>query len=78
MLFRATKTWIRGLIRTLRTILYPELEDHGLVHHYPPVQGMEKDVFFMSHANPEDAEADSVSRYNMFEVRPNLSFALAP
>jgi hypothetical protein len=39
---------------------------------------MEKDVFFLSHANPEGAEADSVSRHNMFEVRLILSFALAP
>jgi hypothetical protein len=30
---------------------------------------MEKNVFFFSHKNAENAEADSVSKYNMFEVR---------
>ena len=51
-----------------RTILYPRLEDHRSVGLYPPVQGVEKDVFFFSHKNKENAEDDSVSKYNMFEV----------
>ena len=53
---------------TPRTILYPKLEDHDIVHHYPLVQGIEKNIFFFSHSNKENAEADSVSKYNMFEV----------
>jgi hypothetical protein len=59
--------------------LYPNLEDHPIVYRYPAVQGMEKDIFFFSHANPESAEVDSVSRYNTFEVRRDLliSFSLA-
>jgi hypothetical protein len=56
------------LIHTSRSILYPKLEDHKIVHRYPPVQGLVKNVFFFSHDNPENAEADSVSKYNMFEV----------
>jgi hypothetical protein len=32
------------------------------------VQGVEKNVFFFSHSNKENAEDDSVSKYNMFEV----------
>jgi hypothetical protein len=59
----------RGLIRTLRKILYPKLVDHDSVRLYPPVQGVEKDVFFFSHKNKENAEDDSVLKYNMFEVR---------
>ncbi|KAI0294249.1 P-loop containing nucleoside triphosphate hydrolase protein, partial [Multifurca ochricompacta] len=51
-----------------RKILYPMLKDHNVVRNYPPVQGMQKDVFFFSHDNPENAEDDSVSKYNMFEV----------
>jgi len=58
----------RDDIRTSRTILYPKLEDHEIVRHYPPVQGVDKNVFFFSHNNAENAEADSVSKYNMFEV----------
>jgi hypothetical protein len=61
-------TWSRDLIRTYRTILYPKLEDHDTVRHYPPVQGVYKDVLFFSHDNAENAETDSVSKYNMFEV----------
>jgi hypothetical protein len=59
---------IRDLIVLLRTILYPRLEDHDIVCHYPPVQGVEKNVFFFSHSNKENAEADSVSKHNTFEV----------
>lgn len=51
-----------------RTILYPKLEDHHIVCHYPPVQGIEKNVFFFSHSHKENAEDDSVSKYNTFEV----------
>ncbi|KAL0563436.1 hypothetical protein V5O48_018631, partial [Marasmius crinis-equi] len=36
---------------------------------YPPVAGMQKDVFFLSHMNAEDGAADdSVSKTNQFEV----------
>ncbi|KAI9445912.1 hypothetical protein H4582DRAFT_1804013 [Lactarius indigo] len=52
----------------VRTILYPKLEDNEIVQGYPAVQGMEKNVFFFSHNNPENSEDDSVSKYNMFEV----------
>ncbi|KAI0313808.1 hypothetical protein OF83DRAFT_1248643 [Amylostereum chailletii] len=51
-----------------RTILYSKLEDHQVVQSYPPVQGMEKDVFFFTHTNPENGEQDSVSKFNKFEV----------
>jgi len=58
----------RELIRTPRTILYPKLEDHEIVHQYPPVKGIDKNVFFFSHDNAENAEMDSASKYNTFEV----------
>ena len=58
----------RELTCSLRTILYPKLEDNEVVRHYPAVQGMEKNVFFFSHNNPENSEDDSVSKHNMFEV----------
>ncbi|CDO69109.1 hypothetical protein BN946_scf185042.g11 [Trametes cinnabarina] len=52
----------------IRTILYPKLEDNTLVHDYPSVQGMQKDVVFFNHLNKEGGSDDSVSKYNMFEV----------
>ncbi|KAI0956522.1 hypothetical protein AcW1_005178 [Taiwanofungus camphoratus] len=52
----------------IRTILYPKLEDNEVVHAYPRVQGMQKDVYFMSHTNKENGSDDSVSKYNEFEV----------
>jgi hypothetical protein len=55
-----------------RTILYPRLQDHDIVRHYPPVLGVAKDVFFFSHNNAENSETDSVSKYNMFEVCQHL------
>jgi hypothetical protein len=60
------------LNRTSRTILYPQLEDHEVVRHHPPVQGVDKNVFFFSHGNAENSELDSVSKFNMFEVRRYL------
>ncbi|KAJ3559292.1 hypothetical protein NP233_g11303 [Leucocoprinus birnbaumii] len=53
----------------IRTILYPNLEDNELVFSYPPVQGMQKDVFFFNHLNKENGTEDSVSKYNTFEVQ---------
>ncbi|KAH9848820.1 hypothetical protein C2E23DRAFT_738850 [Lenzites betulinus] len=52
----------------IRTILYPKLEDNALVFDYPPVQGMQSDVFFYNHLNKEGGSEDSVSKYNTFEV----------
>ncbi|KAI9445928.1 hypothetical protein H4582DRAFT_1843136 [Lactarius indigo] len=52
----------------VRTILYPKLGDHEIVRGYPAVKGMEKNVVFFSHDNPENSEDDSASKYNMFEV----------
>ncbi|KAH9170424.1 hypothetical protein EDB89DRAFT_2071946 [Lactarius sanguifluus] len=52
----------------VRKILYPRLEDHEVVRDYPAVHGMEKNVVFFSHNNPENSEDDSVSKHNMFEV----------
>ena len=52
-----------------RMTLYPKLEDHDLVKDYPPVQGMGKNVFFLSHNHKENGgEDESVSKYNSFEV----------
>ncbi|KAF9023025.1 P-loop containing nucleoside triphosphate hydrolase protein [Hymenopellis radicata] len=51
-----------------RLILYPALQDHERVEHYPPVQGMLHNVFFFSHTNAENAERDSVSKFNVFEA----------
>lgn len=49
-------------------MLYPSLKDHPIVRNYPAVQGMQKDVFFLTHTNPEGGEADSVSKFNSYEV----------
>ncbi|KIK63308.1 hypothetical protein GYMLUDRAFT_464195 [Collybiopsis luxurians FD-317 M1] len=54
----------------IRNILYPKLEDQLHVTKYPPVQGMQQDVFFLNHSNREDdgEEELSVSKTNSFEV----------
>ena len=49
--------------------LYPRLQDHDLVKNYPHVQGMAKDVFFLSHDRKENGgEDDFASKYNQYEV----------
>ncbi|KXN87132.1 NFX1-type zinc finger-containing protein 1 [Leucoagaricus sp. SymC.cos] len=52
----------------IRTILYPKLEDNEVVHEYPAVQGMQKNVFFFNHLHKENGTEDSVSKSNIFEV----------
>ncbi|KAH8793683.1 hypothetical protein DL96DRAFT_1740527, partial [Flagelloscypha sp. PMI_526] len=51
-----------------RLILYPNLEDHALVSEYRPVQGMQHNVFFLTHTQGESGEKDSVSKFNAHEV----------
>ncbi|KIY53920.1 hypothetical protein FISHEDRAFT_54900 [Fistulina hepatica ATCC 64428] len=52
----------------VRKILYPTLEDNQIVHSYPPVQGMQSNVFFFTHTHQENGEKDSASKFNTFEV----------
>ncbi|CAE6460674.1 unnamed protein product [Rhizoctonia solani] len=53
----------------IRNTLYPKLEDHELVKHYPDVRGMHKNVFFLSHAHKEvGGGEDAVSKYNQYEL----------
>ncbi|TBU41804.1 hypothetical protein BD309DRAFT_964525 [Dichomitus squalens] len=52
----------------IREILYPKLEDNEIVTRYPPVQGMQKDVYFLNHLNKENGTEDSVSKFNTYEV----------
>ncbi|KAK0475781.1 hypothetical protein IW261DRAFT_1552397 [Armillaria novae-zelandiae] len=59
-----------SISHNIRTILYPYLEDHDLVKKYPPIQGMQKDIFFFTHTNREKAaDEGSVSKVNTFEVK---------
>ncbi|KAK0443327.1 uncharacterized protein EV420DRAFT_1484981 [Desarmillaria tabescens] len=59
-----------SISHNIRTILYPNLEDHDLVKKYPPIQGMEHDLFFFTHTNREKAaDEGSASKVNMFEER---------
>ncbi|THH13828.1 hypothetical protein EW146_g6431 [Bondarzewia mesenterica] len=56
--------------------LYKNLEDHENVRQYPPVQGMQKNVFFFTHTHQENGEEDSVSKFNKFEVEMIRDLAL--
>ncbi|KAJ3544380.1 hypothetical protein NM688_g5751 [Phlebia brevispora] len=53
----------------VRKTLYPQLEDHDLVKNYPPVHGLAKSVFFLSHNHKENGgDDDAVSKFNAYEV----------
>ncbi|KAG2361405.1 hypothetical protein BDR07DRAFT_1472123 [Suillus spraguei] len=53
----------------IRNTLYPSLEDHELVRHYPSVRGIAKNLFFLNHNHRENEGAeDSASKYNLYEV----------
>jgi len=58
-----------ALIKHDSNTLYPRLEDHELVHNYPDVRGIQKNVFFVTHQYKEnDGGDDSASKYNTYEV----------
>ena len=57
------------LIERDSNTLYPGLQDHELVHKYPDVRGIQKNVFFVSHQHREnDGGDDTASKYNTYEV----------
>ena len=60
---------MQPLIFFCRTILYPKLEDHEIVKHYPDVKGISENVVFFTHNHREDGGQESVSKVNTFEVR---------
>ncbi|PFH53777.1 hypothetical protein AMATHDRAFT_73192 [Amanita thiersii Skay4041] len=66
---RRMRPSISQLIRN--PILYPGLEDHDLVKHYPDVRGFTRNVFFLTHNHPENDgnEEDPGSKYNTYEVK---------
>ncbi|EJD52447.1 P-loop containing nucleoside triphosphate hydrolase protein [Auricularia subglabra TFB-10046 SS5] len=65
---RRMRPAIADLIRV--PMLYPDLEDHPRVLGYPDVQGMPKNVFFMTHTHKEQGGGEeSVSKHNIFEVQ---------
>ncbi|CAO3588692.1 unnamed protein product [Absidia cylindrospora] len=61
---------MRPDIRTLINPIYsdPPLQDHADVMHYPPVAGMQRNVFFLAHEEPEDHLADTASKCNLHEA----------
>jgi superfamily I DNA and/or RNA helicase len=65
-----------AISQLVRETVYPELQDHPLVHKYPPVKGMVKPVVFFDHDHPEDGSNDdeSKSKSNEFESRMIVGF----
>ncbi|TRM69481.1 hypothetical protein BD626DRAFT_12882 [Schizophyllum amplum] len=53
----------------VRHRLYPALIDHDCVKNYDNVHGMAKNVFFLTHENPENGGSEEgASKYNAYEV----------
>lgn len=55
----------------IRKTIYPELEDGENVQNRPSIRGMQKDVFFMTHNNPQNSSEEvfgSLGHSNDFEV----------
>nr|XP_054769133.1 NFX1-type zinc finger-containing protein 1-like [Lytechinus pictus] len=48
---------------------YNNLQDHETVKTYKSVKGVQKNVFFLDHAEPEDEMEDTQSHYNLHEAR---------
>ncbi|KAI8335061.1 P-loop containing nucleoside triphosphate hydrolase protein [Chlamydoabsidia padenii] len=61
---------MRPEIRTLINPIYsnPPLQDHPSVNSYPSVRGMQHNVFFLAHEEPEDNLADTASKCNLHEA----------
>ncbi|XP_021964846.2 NFX1-type zinc finger-containing protein 1-like [Folsomia candida] len=52
----------------VRGTIYPELTDATSVLSYPDILGMTQNMFFISHKELENCEADSMSKSNEFEA----------
>ncbi|GBP30880.1 NFX1-type zinc finger-containing protein 1 [Eumeta japonica] len=55
--------------------IYPDLQNHPTVLHYPPVLGLETSLYFLTHENREEFEEETLSRSNRFEADMMLRLA---
>eukprot|EP00057_Strongylocentrotus_purpuratus_P033906 XP_793224.3 PREDICTED: NFX1-type zinc finger-containing protein 1-like [Strongylocentrotus purpuratus] len=53
----------------MRRNFYDNLRDHDTVKRYGSVKAVQKDIFFLDHAEPEDEMDDTQSHYNLHEAR---------
>ncbi|XP_030831943.1 NFX1-type zinc finger-containing protein 1 [Strongylocentrotus purpuratus] len=53
----------------MRRHFYDNLQDHDTVKQYESVKAVQKDIFFLDHAEPEDEMDDTQSHYNLHESR---------
>ncbi|ORX48781.1 P-loop containing nucleoside triphosphate hydrolase protein [Hesseltinella vesiculosa] len=62
---------MRPEIRALINPIYsdPPLQDHPHVTRYPPVAGMDKNLFFLAHEEPEENMAETASKCNVHEAQ---------
>ncbi|KRT83391.1 hypothetical protein AMK59_4486, partial [Oryctes borbonicus] len=54
--------------------IYPHLQNHKSVHDFPPVRGIDRCLYFITHKYPEEESADQ-SKSNVHEVRFLLRLA---
>ena len=60
---------MRPEISALIKPIYPDLRDFTDVHHYPPVKGVSRNIYFIDHKQYEDnLQEDSTSRTNKHEA----------
>ncbi|XP_030831940.1 NFX1-type zinc finger-containing protein 1 [Strongylocentrotus purpuratus] len=52
----------------MRRHFYDNLHDHDTVKQYGSVKAVQKDIFFLDHAEPEDEMEDTQSHYNLHEA----------
>lgn len=50
-------------------------QDHETVKRYPPLRGMQHDVFFVSHDHPEGGQEDGSSKFNDWEAEFAIQLA---
>lgn len=51
----------------IRPMIYKDLSDGENVLHYPNVNGMEKNLYFISHEHSESGESDETTKKNAHE-----------
>ncbi|KAJ6649215.1 NFX1-type zinc finger-containing protein 1 [Pseudolycoriella hygida] len=57
-----------NICQLLVPTIYRDLENHSNVYEYPPVNGLAKNLFFITHTNPEKADNDSMTKLNEYEA----------
>ncbi|XP_050404013.2 NFX1-type zinc finger-containing protein 1 [Patella vulgata] len=58
---------MRPEISTIIHSIYPDLKDHDVVKNYEDILGVDRNIYFISHCQPDEVNCETTTRVNQFE-----------